>query len=535
MPYNLNISTMLERAENLYPKKQVISRTLNRTHRLTYLEIGERTRRLSSALKALGVEKGDRVGTIGSNHHRHLEAYFAIPGLGAIIHTINIRFSSKHLINMINHAEDKILLIDEEMLPQVEKIKNQLPKVKAYIVMSDNKELPDSILEPLFSYEDLLEGGDAGFQFVKDLDEYSPGGLCYTFSTSGALKGVVYTHRGVVLHSLVVGLGETLALTEADVCMPIVPMFHVNAWGLPYAATWFGTTQVLPGPQFTPEILADLISRERVTVAASVPTVWLGLLMVLEKGLHDYTSIRAAISGGSAVPISLIAAYDKLGIPLCQAYGMTETTPLVTVSRLKSYQEELSAEEKIMFRAKQGILAPGLEMKIIGSQGKVKWNGQDRGELLLRGPWVANEYYKDDDFNGVFKDGWLHTGDIASIDEEGFIQLMDRTKDLIKSGGEWISPVELENAILELEGVLEVAVVAVPSQEWGERPVACVVMKDEYKDKTKQADLLEPITEKFPDWWLPDEVIFMDELPRTIAGKFLKAKLKEQVIKYLAK
>lgn len=533
MHFNLNISTMLERAEKFYPGKQIISRTLHQTHHLSYREMGERTRRLSSVLSALGVEIGDRVGTFGTNHHRHLEAYFAIPGLGAIVHTINIRLSSEHLVNMINHAEDKVLLIDEDLLPRIEKIKERLPLVKAYILMSDSKDLPVSTLEPLYSYEALLEKGDPAFQFVKDLDEYSPAGLCYTFSTSGKLKGVIYTHRAIVLHSLVIGLGESLALTEADVCMPIVPMFHVNAWGLPYAATWFGATQVLPGPHFTSEILADLISREKVTVSASVPTVWLGLLVVLEQGSHDVSSLRAVVSGGSAVPMSLIAAYDKLGVPLYQAYGMTETAPVVTVSRLKSYQEELPLEERILLRAKQGVLVPGLEMKIVSSGGEVKWDGKEMGELLLRGPWIANEYYKDDDASGVFKDGWLHTGDIATIDKEGFIQLKDRTKDLIKSGGEWISAIELENAILELEEVLEAAVVPVPSEIWGERPIACVVLKDKYAGKVGQGDILERISAKFPNWWLPDEVVFMDELPRTMGGKFLKEKLKEEIKKHI--
>lgn len=530
MPINLNVSTMLERAEQFYAKKQVISRTLNQVHRLTYKEIGERTRRLSSVLQKLGVKQGDRVGTFAWNHHRHLEAYFAIPGLGAVIHMINIRLSPEHIIYIVNHAEDKVLLIDEDLLPVFEQIKDRLTTVEAFIVMSDDKEVPPSSLEPLYAYEALLEEGDPGFQFVKDIDEYSPAGICFTSATTGNPKGVTYTHRALVLHSLVVGLTDTLGLSERDVCMPVVPMFHVNAWGLPYAGTWFGTTQVLPGPRFNAEILADLIQEEQVTVTAGVPTIWLGLLMVLEKGQHKTDSLRAVICGGSAAPPSLITAYEeKLGIPFLHAYGMTETTPVATVARLKSYQEELSTEEKLELRAKQGLLVPGLEMRVQGDKGDVKWDGQEMGELLLRGPWIANEYFKEAGNEHVFRDGWLYTGDIATVDEEGFIKLVDRTKDLIKSGGEWISSVDVENAIIAHEAVLEAAVIAVPSEQWDERPIACVVLKEEYRDKITKEDILGFIAPKFAKWWLPDDIVFLDEIPKTSVGKFLKRQLREEL------
>ena len=536
MPIQLNVSTMLERAELFYPRKQVISRTLNQVHRLTYKEIGERTRRLSSVLEKLGVEAGDRVGTFAWNHHRHLEAYFAVPGLGAVIHTINIRLSPEHVVYIINHAQDKVLLIDEDLLPLFEKIKDHLHSVKAYIVMSDSTEVPSSSLEPLYSYEALLAEGDPEFQFRKDIDEYSPAGICYTSSTSGIPKGVVYTHRALVLHSMAVGLADTLALGETDVAMPVVPMFHVNAWGMPYAATWFGSTQVLPGPRFTPEVLAELISQEKVTVTAGVPTVWLGLYTVLEEGNYNTGSLRAIVCGGSAAPPSLISRYeDRLGIPCYHAYGMTETTPLVTVARLKSYQQSLSKEQQVELRAKQGILVPGLEMKVEGVNGDVKWDGQEMGELLLRGPWIAGEYYLDDSTDHIFEDGWLHTGDIATVDPEGFIKLVDRTKDLIKSGGEWISSVDLENAILDHEAVFEVVVVAVPDVQWAERPVACVVLKDEYKGKVTKEDILSFVAPKFPKWWLPDDVVFMDEIPKTAVGKFLKRRLREQLKHHLTK
>lgn len=536
MRVNLNVSTMLERAELFFPHKQVISRTAGGIRRLTYREIGERTRRLSSALRKLGVEAGDRVGTAAWNHHRHLEAYFAIPGLGAVIHTINPRLAPEHVVDTINQAQDKVLLIDEELVPLFEKIKGHLSTVQAYVVMSETDEVPPSSLEPLYVYEALLSEGDPSFPFCRDIDEYAPAGLCYTFSATGGPKGVLYSHRALVLHSLAVGLADTFGLSESDVCMPVVPMFHVNAWGLPYAATWFGATQVLPGAGFTPEVLAELIAREKVTVTAGVPTVWMGLYALLEKGKYDTSSLRAIVCGGSPAPPALIERYEaQLGIPFYHAYGMTETTPLVTVARLKSYQETLSFEEKLALKAKQGILVPGLEMRIEGAHGEVAWDGREMGEILLRGPWIAGAYYRDDESSHVFAGGWLHTGDIATIDQEGFIKLVDRTRDLIKSGGEWISPVDLEHAIADHKAVLEVVVVAMPSEQWAERPVACVVLKDEFKGKVTKEDILDFIRPRFPAWWLPDEVVFLEEIPKTPVGKFLKRKLREQLRHHLTK
>lgn len=530
MKVPLNISTMLERAENLFPKKEVVSRTLSKIHRFTYQEIGERTRRLASALVELGIQPGDRVASFAWNQHRHLEAYFAVPGIGAVLHMVNIRLSADHIVYIINHAENKALLIDEDLLPIIEKVKDRLTTVKHFILMTDQDELPETTIQPLYSYEKLLASGDPAFQFKKDIDEYAPAGMCFTSATTGNPKGVVYTHRALFLHSLCLGLVDTLALSEKDVSMPVVPMFHVNAWGMPYAATWFGAKQVLPGPQFTPKILADLIEQEKVTVTAGVPTIWLGLLQEIEKGGRDMSSLRAVVCGGSAAPVSLIKAYEeKHKIPFVHAYGMTETTPVVTVSRLKSYQADLPLEDKMMFKAKQGLLVPGLEMRIVGANGDVAWDGKEMGELLLKGPWIADGYYKDERTGDTFKDGWLHTGDIATVDEEGFVKLVDRTKDLIKSGGEWISSVDLENALMAHEAVFEAAVVAVPSEKWDERPVACVVLKEEYKGRVSEKELIDFLAPKFAKWWLPDAIIFMDEIPKTSVGKMLKRALRDQV------
>ncbi|MEH7238378.1 long-chain fatty acid--CoA ligase [Bacillus sp. JJ1562] len=531
----LLVSSMLERAERYFPKKTVVSRTSTGIVTHTYKEIGERTRRLSSALEKIGVEKGDRVGTLAWNHHRHLEAYFAIPGIGAILHTINIRLSPAHITYIINYAEDKVLLFDEDLLPLLEKVKDQLKSVEAYVIMTDKDELPESTLEPLYHYEKIVSEGNPIFEFKKDLDENDPVGMCYTSATTGNPKGVVYSNRGVVLHSMALGLADSSGLSESDIAMPVVPMFHVNAWGLPFASVWFGTTLVMPGPYFTPKILAELIDSEKVTMTAGVPTIWLGLLNELEQGNYDTSSLTRILCGGSAAPKGLIKAFEsKYKIPFIHAYGMTETTPLVVLSRLKSYQNDLSEEEKLEIRSKQGSLVPLVEMKAIGAHGEVANDGKEMGELLLRGNWIADEYYKDERTNEAFRDGWLHTGDVVTIDEEGVVKIVDRTKDLIKSGGEWISSVDIENALMAHDAVFEAAVIAVPHERWQERPVACVVLKDAAKEQTTKEELFEFLKPQFAKWWLPDDIIFMDEIPKTSVGKFLKRALRDQLQDHLS-
>ena len=531
----LLVPTMLERAEKYFPKKQVISRTADGIKTHTYKEIGERTRRLASALAKLGIKRGERVGTFAWNHHRHLEAYFAIPGYGAVLHTINIRLAPNHISFIVNHAEDQVLLIDEDLIPLVESVKDELSTVKAFVIMTEKDSLPQTTLEPAFHYEDLLKEGDPTYQFVKDLDENEPAGMCYTSATTGNPKGVVYSHRGIVLHSMALGLADSSALSESDIAMPVVPMFHANAWGLPFAAVWFGTTQVMPGPYFTPKIIAELIESEKVSLAAGVPTIWLGLLNELEQGNYDTSSVTRILCGGSAAPKGMIKAFEtKFKIPFIHAYGMTETSPLVVLSRLKSYQQDLSEEDRLDIRAKQGSLVPGVEMIVVGKDGEVAWNGQEMGELLLRGPWIADEYYKDERTLDAFKDGWLCTGDVVTVDEEGIVKIVDRTKDLIKSGGEWISSVDLENALMAHEDIFEAAVVAVPHEQWQERPVACVVLKDYAKGHVTKEDIYEFLRPQFAKWWLPDDVVFLDTIPKTSVGKFLKMALRDQLKEHLS-
>lgn len=529
----LSLVMLIERAEKFFPKKEIISRTHKGIFKYTYKDMAKRTRSLASALAKLGVEKGERVGTFAWNHHRHLEVYFAAPAMGAVLHTINIRLSKEHISYIVNHAEDKVLIIDVDLLPLIEQVKDELKTVETFIVMTDEESLPESTLSPLYSYEQLLSEGDETFAFSTDIEENDPAGMCYTSATTGLPKGVVYSHRGIALHSMVAGMTDTLGVTETDRVMPVVPMFHANAWGLPFVSTWLGATQVFPGPAMTPQVIAEMMDEYKVTLSAGVPTIWLGLLQELEKGTYDTSAIRAVLCGGAAAPKEMIRAFEvDYGIPFLHAYGMTETTPLVTVSRLKSYQTDLPENERLEIRSKQGLVVPGLQIKIVDDGGnEVEADGQQMGELLVKGPWIADSYYKDECSIRAFEDGWLHTGDVVTIDGEGFVKLVDRTGDLIKSGGEWISSVDLENALMAHKDILEAAVVAVPHPKWQERPVAFVVARENaIAGKEELLTFLEEEL-KFARWWLPDDVHFIAEIPKTSVGKFLKRDLREMAKK----
>lgn len=535
MDTQLTIDSLLVRAEKYFSKKQVISRTSAGITRLTYGDFAKRTRALASVLENLGVQQGDRVGTFAWNDHRHLEAYFAIPSMGAVLHTINIRLSSDHLKYIINDAEDKVLLIDQGLLPLIENIKDDIPTVEAFIVLSDEEELPDTEIQPVYHYENLLKQGHINYVFPNNLNENDPAGMCYTSATTGNPKGVLYTHRSIVLHSMMLGLADTMALSERDVAMHVVPMFHVNAWGFPFSSVWFGTTQVLPGPNFTFKTLGELIETEKVTITAGVPTIWIGLLNELNTHKYDLSSLRYIVCGGSALPKGIIRAYqEKYNIPFLIAYGMTETSPVATVSRLKSYQQDTEYEDKLDFISKQGIPVPGIEIKVINEDGEVLNNGQEMGEVLVRGPWIIDEYYNQPEKSSeAVKDGWLYTGDIATVDSEGNIKIVDRTKDLIKSGGEWISSVDIENALMAHEAVSEAAVIAVPHVKWQERPIAFVVKSEISNVNATKEDLLDFLAPQFAKWWLPDDIIFIEAIPKTSVGKFLKRKLRDDYKSYL--
>lgn len=500
-------------------------------HRIPYREYAKRTRKLADALTKLGMQHGTKVGTFAWNHHRHLEAYFGVPGTGAILHMINIRLSPEHIAYVINHAEDEILLVDDNLFPHLEKLAPFLKTVKHYVIMGDSKEIPETSLKNVHSYESLLDAASDDYVFPEDLDENTPAGMCYTSATTGNPKGVVYTHRGLVLHSFALGLADAMGLSERDVAMSVVPMFHANAWGIPFAGVFFGLTQVLPGPGFNPVLLLDLIEQEKVTLTAGVPTIWLAALKEQEQNPRDLSSLRAVVCGGSASPKGLIRAFEeKYGIPFVVGYGMTETSPLVSLSVLTSKMEDVSMDERVEIRALQGLPMPGLEVRVVNEQGEVPWDGKTMGELNVKGPWIAHEYYNDDRTAEAFQDGWLYTGDIAVMTEDGYIKLMDRTKDLIKSGGEWISSVDLENALMTHEAVFEAAVIAVPHAKWMERPLACVVLKEgQVGDEQMKQQLQAYLEGQFAKWWIPDDIVFIDEVPKTSVGKFLKAALRDQL------
>ena len=535
MHYPLLVSRILERARTVFPDKEIITRVEGGVHRYTYRELAARVARLSNALAGLGVGEGDRVGTFAWNTYRHLEAYFAAPAMGAVNHTINIRLSADDLVYIINHAGDKVLLIDPDLAPIIEELASRLETVEHYIIMTDDPAFATT-LPAAHSYEELLAQASEEWAPV-ELDEYAPAGLCYTSATTGRPKGVVYSHRSLYLHSMAECMADVMAFSEQDTTMAIVPMFHANCWGFPYSSAMVGANQVMPGARPDPQVICELIDRHRVTLTAGVPTIWVGLLDYLERSgqSYDFSSLRAVFSGGSAIPVSVIRAYqEKLGVNLVHAYGMTEATPIVTLNRLKTGLQDRSDEEKFELAGSQGLLVAGLEMKLVDDAGQeLPWDGEQRGELLFRGPWIAREYYNDPRSAETYIDGWYHSGDIASVDAEGYIQIGDRVKDMVKSGGEWISSVDLETAIIAHPEVLEAAVIAIPHPTWQERPLACVVAKEESRQSLDKARIMDFIRDKFARWWLPDDVVFIDEIPKTSVGKFDKKVLRERFQDYV--
>ncbi len=528
----LLIKTMLDRSRKLFPKKEIFSCGLDKNTRYTYGDFYPRVCKLANVLESLGAKGEDKIGTFAWNNHRHLELYFAIICSGMVLHTLNLRLFPEHLIHVINHAEDKIIFVDEDLVPILEKVSDQLTTVEKYVILSDKEELPETKLSPAFHYEKLLAEAEDTFSFSDDLDENAPAAMCYTTATTGFPKGVTYTQRSIYLHSLMISLHDVLSIAERDVILPVVPMFHVMAWGIPFAATWLGSKLVLPGRVLTPEAICTLFEQEKVTISAGVPTIWMGLFQHLEGGArYDLSSLRHIINGGSAISKTLIEAFEKNhGINILHAYGMTETSPLVLSSPLKSYINEWDESQKYALRAKQGLLVPGLDMKIVNDAGEeVKWDGKEMGELCVKGPWIAGAYYNDPDVSVQnIKDGWLHTNDIVTIDEEGYILIQDRAKDLIKSGGEWISSVDLENTIMGHPAVAEAAVIAIPDEKWVERPMACVVLKASEKGKVKEQDIIDYLQDKVAKFWLPDKVAFVEEIPKTSVGKFNKKALRDK-------
>ncbi len=521
----LLLTSILRRAAKLFANKHVSSRTQYGVETYSYVEMYQRVCRLGHVLETLGTAPGERVATFAWNTFRHLELYFGVPAMGRVLHTLNIRLFPEQIAFIVNHAEDAVIFVDDALVPALEALAPRFERVKAYVVMGDG-EIPSTKLEPVFSYEELLRRAPSDDAFPR-FDENTAAAMCYTSGTTGNPKGVLYSHRALALHTIALCSADGFGLTEADVVLPIVPMFHANAWGLPYASTMVGAAQIYPGVQPTPEDLCQLIENHRVTVTAGVPTVLLGILAALEKHPYDLSSLRCVPCGGSAVPESLLARFDALGIEVVQAWGMTETSPLAAVSKPASFMRDWPAEQKRKVRAKQGRAVPFVEMRIVGDDGsELPWDGKSVGELQVRGPWVVGEYYRDERSPASFDRGWFKTGDIGTIDANGYLQITDRAKDVIKSGGEWISSVELENEIMAHPKVLEAAVIGLPHERWQERPLACVVVRP--GEQLTREEILEFLAPRVAKWWLPDDVVFLDALPKTSVGKIAKHELRER-------
>jgi fatty-acyl-CoA synthase len=529
MDFPLTLSAIFRRAESLFRRREIVSRRADRAlHRYTFGDFAGRARRLAQVLIDLGIRPGDRVATLGWNHGAHLEAYFAIPLAGGVLHTLNLRLHPDELAYIVNHADDRAVIVDESLLPLWEQVRPQV-QVPIVIVMGATDTVADGYLE----YEALLAKA-APAHDLPDPDERDAAAMCYTTGTTGNPKGVLYTHRSLVLHTLGLSLDHCMGIRETDVMMPVVPMFHANAWGMPFSAAMVGAKMVMPGPHLDPPSLVDLFHRERVTVTGGVPTIWMGVLQYLDAhpGEFDLSSIRAMYVGGSAVPQALIEAFDRrYGLRIIQAWGMTEMAPLGTVAHVPAAMDDAPAEAKFRYRARQGRPAAFVEIRARGDEGLVPWDGASMGELEVRGPWIASQYYNRTDCADRFTaDGWFRTGDIVTIDEDGTIQVQDRSKDLIKSGGEWISSVALECALMGHPAVAEAAVIPVTSMKWSERPLAAVVLK---AGATASPDELKMfLAPQFPKFWLPDAFEFVDAIPRTSAGKFKKSALREQFKNY---
>ncbi len=530
--YQLTLLAILRRAETLYGYREIVTRKPDRSfHRYTYADFVSRAKKLAVILKKLGVESGDRIGTLAWNTHQHLEAYFGVPCSGGILHTINPRLYKDDLAYITNHAEDKVLLVDQTLVEVLESFREQV-NVEHVIIYGGNSE--GELPEGSVSYEELLADADEGeFEYL-NFDENQAAAMCYTSGTTGRPKGSLYSHRAIVLHSMMLAMGSVFSLSESDCILPVVPMFHVNAWGLPFASALVGAKQVLPGPYLDAENLLEDFEQEKVTFTSGVPTVFLAVLRKLdeEPRKYDLSAMRGMTIGGSAAPKDLIQAYEEHhGINVLHGWGMTEMSPVGTVSKLTSDLLKLPEEEQLDYKAKQGPPVPFVEVRARGDEGFVRWDGETMGELEVRGPWVANSYFNAEEGAEKFtEDEWFRTGDIVTIDEHGFIEIQDRDKDLVKSGGEWISSVALENALMAHPAVAEATVIAIDDEKWDERPLAVVVLKE--GEEVTPEELRKHLEGDFAKFWLPEAYEFVDEIPKTATGKFLKMRLRERFRNY---
>jgi fatty-acyl-CoA synthase len=520
----------LWRAAKLYPDREIVSRTHEGLSRTTYAAYDRRVARLANALDDAGVSRDARVGTFCWNHTRHFETYFGVPCRGSQLHTINPLLPDHHVQYIVENAADELLFVDPSLVESLESAATDaggaFDTVEQFVVMGSD--VPETSLDPVTDYESFL-ADDETYDWP-DLDEERPAGMCYTSGTTGKPKGVEYSQQTMWAHTMGILPEAGLDLRASDVVMPVVPMFHVMAWGLPHAVTAAGGKHVYPGPAPDPADIARLIEDERVTFTAGVPTVWLGLLDYLEDNDADLSSLERIAIGGAAAPESLIREYEEsYDVQVLHAWGMTETSPVAAAAHLKPGMESWAAERRDAKRVKQGLVLPGLEFKVMGEEGEIPWNGEEFGELWIRGPWVTTEYFGRPEANETdFVDGWLKTGDVVTVDPEGYIQIVDRAKDVIKSGGEWISSQELENAIMAHDDVNEATVIGVPHEKWQERPVAFVVAREGVGEGPLMDDIRDLLAEDYPEWWLPDDVVYVESIPKTATGKFDKKVLREE-------
>jgi len=524
--FPLTIDYILRRGERMYPDRSITTGLVEGQERISFAELAARSRQVAGVLDRLGVSPDGRVGSFGWNTANHAALYFGVPGTGRVLHTLNIRLFPEQLIYTVEHAEDEVVFVDRSLLPLFGQYLAKLSTVRHVVVFDDGSpaELPAD--SRVLRWQDVA--GDELDYAGMVTDEQTAAALCYTTGTTGNPKGVLYSHRSTYLHALITQVPGTFAINDADIAMPVVPMFHAMAWGLPYAAVMGGASLVLPGPGMTPAALLNLLETERVTITAGVPTIWMGMLPLLAG--RDLSALRSVICGGSAVPKALSEGWrEAIGLPITQAWGMTELSPLGTVCAMRAEHADLPEEQKADVRATAGIAPTGVEMRIVDSETReeLPWDDRATGELETRGPWIARQYYRTSEPGEQFSaDGWLRTGDVAAISKLGYLRLVDRTKDLIKSGGEWISSVELENQIMAHPAVAEAAVIAVPHARWMERPLACVVLKaDQQLDK---AELLDYLAGRVDKWGLPEDIVFLDEIPKTSVGKFSKKTLRER-------